>query len=219
VNAMGQRAHGDLASKCEKGRLPEAWHANSMPPDIDTVEKPGGEEDTPPVSVPMRLDSKKISEVPCEKLPQPRKPQLDSGLQVNDSEQEFMTEFDSDSRKSASDMEPEIIGIRSRHPTYIDWKGQDDPENPRNWKLPRKVVVVGITSMIAFFSSVTSSICTPGIVDVMQEFNSTSNTLGTVCVSIFILVNCFHIQADGRDMQRDHCFGHPYQNCMDARSF
>jgi hypothetical protein len=72
----------------------------------------------------------------------------------------------------------------------LGWDGEDDPLNPRNWARWRKGVVIGIISAITFFSPLASSMFAPGIPSVMADFNSTNASLGTFCVSVYILV-CF----------------------------
>lgn len=71
----------------------------------------------------------------------------------------------------------------------LGWDGEDDPENPRNWALWRKGVVVGIIAAITFFSPLASSMFAPGIPSVMETFGETNESLGTFCVSVYILVH------------------------------
>ena len=70
----------------------------------------------------------------------------------------------------------------------LGWDGEDDPLNPRNWAQWRKGVVIGIISAITFFSPLASSMFAPGIPSVMKDFNTTNASLGTFCVSVYILV-------------------------------
>jgi hypothetical protein len=70
----------------------------------------------------------------------------------------------------------------------VGWDGEHDPMNPRNWALWRKSVVVAIVSAITFFSPLASSMFAPGIPSVMKDFNTTNKSLGTLCVSVYILV-------------------------------
>ena len=70
----------------------------------------------------------------------------------------------------------------------LGWDGEHDPMNPRNWELWRKAVVIGFVSAITFFSPLASSMFAPGIPSVMQTFNTTNESLGTFCVSVYVLV-------------------------------
>jgi hypothetical protein len=40
----------------------------------------------------------------------------------------------------------------TRDPNIVDWDGPDDPENPKNWATRKKVMAVGMASMITFLS-------------------------------------------------------------------
>ena len=97
----------------------------------------------------------------------------------------------------------------------IGWDGEDDPLNPRNWAQWRKGVVIGIISTITFFSPLASSMFAPGIPSVMADFNSTNASLGTFCVSVYILVFAFlgGQGVDHRVLRRDRYCGHRYLRC------
>jgi len=68
----------------------------------------------------------------------------------------------------------------------VDWYGDDDPENPLNWKLSKKC---GVTAMIMLMTSsvyMGSSIWTPGIQDAMQYFGLGQVTV-TLGLSLFVV--------------------------------
>lgn len=69
----------------------------------------------------------------------------------------------------------------------VDWNGPTDPENPNNWSQARKVSIIGLVSFVSFLTPLASSMFAPGIPDVMSEFNTSSNTLATFVVSVYIL--------------------------------
>jgi hypothetical protein len=48
--------------------------------------------------------------------------------------------------------------------------------------------VVGIVAAITFFSPLASSMFAPGIPSVLADFHETNESLGTFCVSVYILV-------------------------------
>jgi hypothetical protein len=39
-------------------------------------------------------------------------------------------------------------------PNIVNWDGPDDPENPMNWSLAKKMASIGIVSVLAFLSYV-----------------------------------------------------------------
>ena len=91
-----------------------------------------------------------------------------------------------------------IIGILSATrlilTMFVGWDGENDPLNPRNWVTWRKVVVIGFVATITFFSPLASSMFAPGIPSVMKTFNTTNESLGTFCVSVYILVFSHFVQ-------------------------
>ena len=91
--------------------------------------------------------------------------------------------------------------------------------NPRNWALWRKGVVVGIVSAITFFSPLASSMFAPGIPSVMDDFNTTNESLGTFCVSVYILVFPALCAAYDGALLRVRYFGRRYLRCTDAPQY
>ena len=51
-----------------------------------------------------------------------------------------------------------------------DWNGIDDPDNPRNFSLLRRVSSTAAVTFLAFVSTLAASIYSPGINGVTQEF-------------------------------------------------
>lgn len=52
-----------------------------------------------------------------------------------------------------------------------DWDGPDDPRNPHNWSTPSRVYHTYIPSAIALICTIASSIITPGLEAIQQEFH------------------------------------------------
>ena len=52
-----------------------------------------------------------------------------------------------------------------------DWNGPNDPENPRNFSLTRRIVSTCVTTLLAFVSTFAASIYSAGIGEVATEFN------------------------------------------------
>ncbi|KAL5353019.1 hypothetical protein ACLOAV_001048 [Pseudogymnoascus australis] len=61
-------------------------------------------------------------------------------------------------------------------PNIVGWDGPDDPENPMNWPRWKRAGNVTLVTMFA-----------PGVPYLMDEFNSTSKTLASFVVSVYIL--------------------------------
>jgi MFS family permease len=72
-------------------------------------------------------------------------------------------------------------------PNVVWWDGEDDPENPMNWKSFRKWSAIAIVSGVTFLTPLGSAIFAPGIPEVMDEFNSTSELLTGFIVSVYVL--------------------------------
>ncbi|KAI9735911.1 MAG: hypothetical protein M1834_001377 [Cirrosporium novae-zelandiae] len=70
--------------------------------------------------------------------------------------------------------------------TAQDWNGPDDPENPYNWSLSRRIYNTTIPAILAFVTSLSSSIYTPGVVDVAARFN-VSLTAALLGLSLYTL--------------------------------
>lgn len=72
-------------------------------------------------------------------------------------------------------------------PELITWEGYDDPEDPRNWPVKRKVFLLGFVSIYALVSPMSSSMLTPAISEISSEFNITNPTVSSMLASIQIL--------------------------------
>lgn len=67
----------------------------------------------------------------------------------------------------------------------VGWYDDQDPENPKNWSLSRKILVTISICFLTFSVYAGSSIITPSIPGVIQEFN-VSQTQATVTLSAFV---------------------------------
>jgi len=72
-------------------------------------------------------------------------------------------------------------------PNIVWWDGPNDPQNPRNWSTPKKVINVGLISLLCFITPVASAMFAPGIPKVMQDFHNNNDELASFVVSIFVL--------------------------------
>lgn len=71
-------------------------------------------------------------------------------------------------------------------PELITW-GFDNPEDPRNWRLLKKLYVVAFVSLYTLISPMSSSILSPAMSDLAKDFHITSTTVQSLVVSIHIL--------------------------------
>lgn len=70
--------------------------------------------------------------------------------------------------------------------TAADWNGPDDPENPHNWPLPKKLYHSGVTAVLSFVVTYGSSTYSPGIQYVAEEFN-VSEEVAILGLSLYVL--------------------------------
>ncbi|KAI0010542.1 putative MFS transporter [Xylariaceae sp. FL0662B] len=91
-----------------------------------------------------------------------------------------------------AESESTIIGISERKPesaeSYIvDWDGPDDPSNPRNWKMPFRMMHVALVSIFVLCSNLAATMFAPGATLLAQDFQIKNWTLQTFTVSIYVL--------------------------------
>ena len=70
--------------------------------------------------------------------------------------------------------------------TAMDWDGPNDPENPHNWPMIKKLYHAGVTAMLSFVVTYGSSTYSPGIIQVAEELN-VSTTVATLGLSLYVL--------------------------------
>lgn len=72
-------------------------------------------------------------------------------------------------------------------PELITWDGPHDREDPRNWSVKRKMFVVGFVSIYTLISPMSSSMPSPAIGEISQDFHITSTVVSAMIISIQIL--------------------------------
>lgn len=77
--------------------------------------------------------------------------------------------------------------VKSEDPNIVDWEGEDDPARPLNWSTKRKWFNMAIVSAITFLTPLASSMVAPGVPLILRDFNSSSFTIGSFIVSIYVL--------------------------------
>ncbi|KAI9846206.1 MAG: hypothetical protein M1838_001367 [Thelocarpon superellum] len=70
--------------------------------------------------------------------------------------------------------------------TAQDWAGPDDPENPMNWPFGKKVFHTLIPAMSGFTVTLGSSIITPAVPDLREQFN-VGSTVAILSLTLYVL--------------------------------
>ncbi|KAL2398925.1 MFS-type transporter penM [Exophiala dermatitidis] len=99
-----------------------------------------------------------------------------------------------DLEKAFSKNEDNDVGVTvtvTADPNVVDWDGPDDPENPLNWTPRRKWFNILLLAVMTTLTPLASSMFAPGVPQVMKEFHSTNNDLGSFVVSVFVLGYAF----------------------------
>jgi multidrug resistance protein len=71
-------------------------------------------------------------------------------------------------------------------PNIVDWE-EGEQGNPQNWPMKKKWATMAIVSSITFLTPLASSMVAPGVQLILRDFNSTSQTVGSFVVSIYVL--------------------------------
>ena len=72
-------------------------------------------------------------------------------------------------------------------PNLVTWSGPDDPANPHNWSVGRKLAITGIWVYGNVVTTIASSIFSSGAGGIAREFD-VSSTVTILGVSLFLLV-------------------------------
>ncbi|KAJ9365696.1 multidrug resistance protein [Paecilomyces variotii] len=68
----------------------------------------------------------------------------------------------------------------------VDW-APDDLQNPKNWPLRRKWIIIFVVSANTLMTALGSTIPTPGVPQLMEEFHSENDLLESFVISIYVL--------------------------------
>ncbi|KAH3955381.1 hypothetical protein HBH53_002050 [Parastagonospora nodorum] len=80
----------------------------------------------------------------------------------------------------------EEIGARKEE-IIITWDGPHDPRNPLNWSQKRKWVVTILVSMFTFISPFSSTMVTPALPAIADDFNIPEGFMSQLVMTIFLL--------------------------------
>ncbi|GHJ87320.1 hypothetical protein NliqN6_3722 [Naganishia liquefaciens] len=98
----------------------------------------------------------------------------------------YPSQASGDSRMEQVDPNEELGIKEGEDPNIVDWYGPDDPENPLNFSLFKKCFVTFCIALITISVYMGSSIVTPGILDIVQEFGK-SQIVATLVLALFVL--------------------------------
>ncbi|KAF2679475.1 MFS general substrate transporter [Lentithecium fluviatile CBS 122367] len=74
-----------------------------------------------------------------------------------------------------------------KDPNLVTWDGLDDPKNPKNWSMKRKWAATFIVSSFTLLSPVSSSMISPALTSIRDEFNITNEVELQLTLSVFVL--------------------------------
>ncbi|OQE28597.1 hypothetical protein PENSTE_c003G06473 [Penicillium steckii] len=69
----------------------------------------------------------------------------------------------------------------------VGWDGQDDPENPQNFAAGKKWALLALISAFTLISPLASSMFSPAVVYMAEEFHETNETILSFTVSIYLV--------------------------------
>ncbi|KAJ5915839.1 MFS transporter [Penicillium verhagenii] len=72
-------------------------------------------------------------------------------------------------------------------PNLVDWDGDDDPENPRNWSTRTKWANIGIISILALITNMAPTMCAPGVAQIAADLHITSTVVSTLAITLYVL--------------------------------
>ncbi|KAL4913680.1 major facilitator superfamily domain-containing protein [Aspergillus aurantiobrunneus] len=64
------------------------------------------------------------------------------------------------------------------------WNGDDDPRNPRNWSMARRLSIVALVTFATLNDSIASTIFSPAVPHILQEFQVSSAPLSSFLISV-----------------------------------
>jgi len=71
-------------------------------------------------------------------------------------------------------------------PTALDWTGPDDPDNPRNWPIPRRIFNTIPAALFAFATTFGSSVYAPAAREIESRFK-VSHTESMLPLSLYVI--------------------------------
>jgi hypothetical protein len=75
--------------------------------------------------------------------------------------QHVTRDLESGSAPSETADKPDETQTEPRDPNLVDWDGPDDPQNPMNWTLKRKMIITSCISIITLLTYVVATLMIP----------------------------------------------------------
>lgn len=94
--------------------------------------------------------------------------------------------FSRSSRKKGG-LKQELLPVTNLEEGVVGWDSQDDPDMPLNFASSKKWTLVALLSTITLVTPFASSILSPGIGSLMEEFGEDDQIIGSMTVSIYLL--------------------------------
>ena len=69
----------------------------------------------------------------------------------------------------------------------VGWEGQNDPENPQNFAPKKKWALLALISAFTFISPLASSMFSPAVVYMGDQFHETNEVILALSVSIYLI--------------------------------
>ncbi|KAI0007343.1 major facilitator superfamily domain-containing protein [Xylariaceae sp. FL0662B] len=98
------------------------------------------------------------------------------------------TSSEKEPQQAQEDPDTAVNGMRETETKReVNWDGEKDPENPQNWSKSKKIINIGIVSILAFITPLASSTIVPGVPLLAEDFNETRKPVISLVVSIFVV--------------------------------
>ncbi|KAL4785298.1 putative MFS transporter [Aspergillus varians] len=99
-----------------------------------------------------------------------------------------MPESEPCSSNAPCQLEKGVFGDSKQEETnLVDWDGDLDPVNPRNWPNHKKWRHIVIISILALITNMAPTMCAPAIKDIAADFNITSSAVSTLAITLHVL--------------------------------
>jgi hypothetical protein len=115
-------------------------------------------------------------------------PQLSNeDLEKEENERQWSTPTPPNDEESAMPPNDESAS-NGKDPNLVDWDGEDDKENPRNWSTPYKSWITFQLGMLALAASLGTSIIAPAE-NAIADYVGVSSEVAVLVVSMNLSVN------------------------------
>lgn len=105
---------------------------------------------------------------------------------TNDNEIDDDDGTPNDLEKAKTQTDHSIHEPATRIVTAVDWTGSDDPGNPHNWPMWKKIYQTLAIGILAFAVTAGSSLITPATLEIAQTFE-VSRTAAILSLTLYVL--------------------------------